>query len=64
VTAQPTLEGFPTRRADRGLDHAPPGAERLLSELVARGLPADSIVRAAALVLALEAKAREEALKR
>jgi hypothetical protein len=57
--AQPTLPGFPTRRELLGLAGTPRGAERLLSELVLRGLRAERLPAAAALVLALEAEAEE-----
>jgi|tagenome__1003787_1003787.scaffolds.fasta_scaffold20917414_2 hypothetical protein len=59
---QAKLEGFPTLRQELGVAPTPPGAERLLAELVTRGLRADRYRIAAALVLALEAEAqhREE----
>jgi hypothetical protein len=61
VPGQLLLTGFPTPREQRGLDVTPPGAERLLAELVVRGLPADRLEAAAALVLELEAEAEGEA---
>ena len=43
-----------------GLVECPPGAERLLSELVRRGLPPGDLRVAAALCLALDERGRDE----